>query len=295
MKVKKGIFHNPILPYVLVAPQLIITLLFFFWPAGQAIIQAFLISDPFGGGSEFVWFENFQNVLSSPEYLHSVITTLIFSGLTALISMSSGLAIAVMVNRIKVSKKLLQSMLIWPYAIAPAMAGVLWVFLLHPTFGAIGYFLIHNLGFDWNPVLEPNHALSMVVLASAWKQVSYNFIFFLSGLQSIPTSLMEAAAIDGAGPFKRFWKIIFPLLSPTGFFLLVMNLVYSFFDTFGVIHTTTEGGPGGATNTLVYKVYSDGFVGLDLGASAAQSVLLMALTIILTIIQFKYIEKKVHY
>lgn len=295
MNEKRGIFKNPILPYLLVAPQLIITVLFFFWPAGQAIIQAFLISDPFGSGSEFVWFENFTAVLGSIEYVESLIRTFIFSFLTAVLSMSCGLILAVLVNRLKKSKQMLQTLLIWPYAIAPAMAGVLWVFLLHPTFGAIGYFLINTLGLDWNPVLQPSHALIMIIFASAWKQVSYNFVFFLSGLQGIPGSLMEAAAIDGAGPMKRFWKIVFPLLSPTGFFLLVMNLVYAFFDTFGVIHTTTEGGPGGATNTLVYKVYADGFVGLDLGVSAAQSVLLMAMTIILTIIQFKYIEKKVHY
>jgi len=295
MKEKKGIFQNPLLPYLLVAPQLIITILFFFWPAGQAIIQAFLISDPFGGSSEFVWFENFITVLSSAEYIESLIRTFIFSFFTATLSMTAGLSLAVLVNRIKGKTKILQSLLIWPYAIAPAMAGVLWVFLLHPTFGAIGHFFIHTLGINWNPVLEPSHAFMMIIFASAWKQVSYNFVFFLSGLQGIPASLLEAAAIDGAGPIKRFWKIIFPLLSPTGFFLLVMNLVYAFFDTFGVIHTTTEGGPGGATNTLVYKVYADGFVGLDLGASAAQSVLLMAMTIVLTIIQFKYIEKKVHY
>jgi sn-glycerol 3-phosphate transport system permease protein len=220
---------------------------------------------------------------------------LFFSALTALLSLSAGLLLAVLANRLKSFKAAVQTLLIWPYAVAPAMAGMLWLFLFHPSYGMIGYFLNEVMKMGWNPILNNQHALLLVIVASAWKQVSYNFIFFLSGLQSIPQSLIEAAAIDGASPTTRFWKIVFPLLSPTLFFLLVINLVYAIFDTFGVIHTTTQGGPGGSTNILVYKVYADGFVGLDLGSSAAQSVILMILTIVFTIIQFRYVEKKVQY
>jgi sn-glycerol 3-phosphate transport system permease protein len=292
---KRSYFKNPILPYLLILPQILITIVFFFYPAGKALIQAFLISDPFGGHSEFVWFENFQAIFETAEYWESMVTTLIFSFATALLALSAGLLLAVLVNRIIRFKSYARTLLIWPYAIAPAMAGVLWLFMFHPSYGVIGYFMKETLNWDWNPILNGNHAMLLVIVAAAWKQVSYNFVFFLGGLQSIPKSVIEAATIDGAGPIRRFWVITFPLLTPTIFFLVVMNLVYAFFDTFGVIHTTTEGGPGGATNILVYKVYSDGFVGLDLGSSAAQSVVLMAITLFLTFIQFRYIEKKVQY
>ncbi len=292
---KRAHYKRSILPYLLVMPQIFVTIVFFFWPAAKALIGAFLLTDPFGQKSTFVWFENFKVLFSTPEYYTSLKITLFFSAMTALLSISAGLLLAVLANRLIKFKSLVQTVLIWPYAVAPAMAGMLWLFLFHPSYGMIGFFLNEVMKLGWNPVLNNNHALLLVIIASAWKQVSYNFIFFLSGLQSIPKSVIEAAAIDGAGPSTRFWKIVFPLLSPTVFFLVVMNLVYALFDTFGVIHTTTQGGPGGATNILVYKVYADGFVGLDLGSSAAQSVILMIITIIFTVIQFKYVEKKVQY
>jgi sn-glycerol 3-phosphate transport system permease protein len=292
---KRSHFNKRGMAYALLAPQLLITFIFFFWPAGQALYQAFLYSDPFGQSSRFVWFENFKYIFGDEEYLSSILKTLVFSFSTAFVSLAAGLLLAVMANRILRGKGLVRTLLIWPYAIAPAMAGVLWLFLFHPSYGAIGFTLNYVFKLGWNPVLNNTHAMLLVVIAAAWKQVSYNFVFFLSGLQSVPKSVIEAACIDGAGPARRFWLIVFPLLSPTVFFLVVMNLVYAFFDTFGVIHTTTEGGPGGATNILVYKVYTDGFVGLDLGSSSAQSVVLMVLTIGLTYIQFKYVEKKVEY
>jgi sn-glycerol 3-phosphate transport system permease protein len=293
--IKKSIFKNPTLPYLLVAPQLIITFLFFFWPAGKALVQAFMLSDPFGQSSQFVWFENFKFLFQSPEYFIAMRKTFLFSTATAIFSLSSGLLFAVLANRLIRFKTTVRSTLIWPYAIAPAMSGVLWLFLLHPSFGIAGYYFNEILKLNWNPVLNENHAILMVVFAASWKQISYNFVFFIGGLQAIPKSVIEAAAIDGAGPIRRFWFIVFPLLTPTLFFLFTMNLVYAVFDTFGVIHTMTQGGPGGGTTTLVYKVYADGFVGLDLGSSAAQSVILMIITMIVTTIQFKFIERKVQY
>ncbi len=291
---KRSHYENPILPYLLISPQMLIVILFFLWPAGAALLQAFQISDPFGQGTAFVWFDNFKNLFETLEYRQSFLKTLVFSVSTALLSLLMGLALAALTNRILKIKTVTRTLLIWPYAVAPAMAGMLWLFLFHPTYGVIGHFLVSN-GVDWNPVLNGTHAMVMVIIAASWKQISYNFVFFLGGLQAVPRSILEAAAIDGAGPLRRFFVIVLPLLSPTIFFLIVMNLVYAFFDTFGVIHATTEGGPGGATSTLVYKVYSDGFVGQDLGGSAAQSVILMVITVILTIVQFKVVEKKVHY
>ncbi|MCB9060473.1 MAG: sn-glycerol-3-phosphate ABC transporter permease UgpA [Halobacteriovoraceae bacterium] len=292
---KKSIYPHRFLPYFLIAPQILITFVFFIWPAGVALKQAFLISDPFGGESEFVWFEIFEILFEGDQYLNSFARTLGFSFATVFLSMSIGLLMAVLINRTIRYKRLTRTITILPYAMAPAIAGILWMFLFHPTFGSIGYFLNNVLGFEWNPTLNESHAFILVIIAASWKQISYNFVFFTAGLQAIPKSILEAAVIDGAGPIKRFWSIIFPLLSPTLFFLMIMNMIYSFFDTFGIIHTTTEGGPGGATNILVYKVYTDGFVGLDLGQSAAQSVILMILTIFITIFQFKFIEKKVNY
>ncbi len=292
---KKSHYKNPILPYLLVLPQILITILFFFWPAGEALVQAFFVSDAFGNSQVFVWFENFQILFEDSTYYESFLKTFVFSLGTAILSLSTGLVLAVLANRIKRFKTFVRTLFIWPYAIAPAMAGVLWLFLFHPSYGVIGYFLNSVFKLGWNPTLNGNHALILVIIAASWKQVSYNFVFFLSGLQSVPHSIIEAASIDGAGPVRRFFKIVLPLITPTIFFLVVMNLVYAFFDTFGIIHTTTEGGPGGATNILVYKVYSDGFIGLDLGSSAAQSVILMILTLVFTFIQFKYVEKKVNY
>jgi len=288
------IFPNKVLPYLLVAPQLAITLVFFYWPASQALYQSMLREDPFGLSSRFVGLENFARVLSDPNYLNSVEVTAIFSLATAGLAMSVALLLAVMADKVVRGRGIYRTLLIWPYAVAPAIAGMLWLFLFNPSIGTLSY-VIRQMGIDWNPLLDGSDAMVLVVAAASWKQISYNFLFFVAGLQAIPKTLIEAAAIDGAGETKRFWTIIFPLLAPTSFFLLVVNTVYAFFDTFGIIHAVTGGGPGKATETLVYKVYNDGFVNLILGDSAAQSVILMAIVIALTAFQFRFVEKKVHY
>ena len=292
---KRAYFSNRLLPYLLILPQLLIILIFFYWPAAQALFQSFMLSDPFGVRSQFVWLYNFRHLFEDPLYWKSIGITFIFSFLTTMLSLSAGLLTAALANRVLKAKSAIRTFLIWPYAVAPAISGVLWMFIFHPAFGIISRLPTQWLGITWNPILNGNDALFLVIIASAWKQSSYNFVFFIAGLQSIPKSLIEAAAIDGAGPFRRFWIISFPLLSPTLFFLMVMNVVYAFFETFGIIHTVTQGGPGGATMTMIYKVYRDGFVGLDLGSSAAQSVVLMIVIVALTLFQFKYIEKKVQY
>ncbi|MCH7793721.1 MAG: sn-glycerol-3-phosphate ABC transporter permease UgpA [Proteobacteria bacterium] len=291
---KRVTFRNLWLPYLLLAPQVIVTLIFFIWPASQALFQSLLVEDPFGLRSEFVWFQNFEELFADPLYLDSLLITTVFSISTTFLALTSGLLLAVMADRVVKGAAAYKGALLWPYAVAPAVAGVLWLFLFSPANGIIASAL-KTLGYDWNHVLNGGEAMLLVVLAAAWKQIAYNFLFFLAGLQMIPKSLLEAAAIDGAGPGKRFWTIIFPLLSPTTFFLLVVNVVYAFFDTFGIIHAVTSGGPAGATNILVYKVYADGFIGLDLGGSAAQSVVLMAIVITLTVVQFRYLERRVQY
>ena len=291
---KRVTFNNRLLPYALVAPQLLVTAIFFFWPAGQAIYQSAFIPDPFGLRSLFVGFGNFEFLFSDPYYLASFQTTAVFSSLVTGISMGAALWLAVMADRVIKGSGAYRTLLIWPYAVAPAVAGVLWLFMFNPNVGIVSWYL-KALGYDWNHVLDGGEAMTLVVAASAWKQISYNFLFFLAGLQAIPRSLIEAAAIDGASFWRRFWTIVFPLLSPITFFLLVVNLVYAFFETFGVIHTITSGGPQQATMILVYKVYADGFVGQDLGSSAAQSVVLLLVVGVLTVIQFRFIERRVHY
>ena len=293
--VKRSFFTSKVLPYFLILPQVLVTVTFFYWPALQGLAQSVMRSDPFGQRNTFIWLENFIALFKDPLYLKSVGTTLIFSICVAAVSISMGLFIATMANRALKAKALIRTMLIWPYAVAPAISGILWLFLLHPSYGVVAIAIKRWFGIDWNPVLDGKDALFMVVMASAWKEISYNFVFFIAGMQAIPGSLIEAAAMDGASPFRRFWKITLPLLSPTLFFLTVMNIIYSFFETFGVIHMMTQGGPGGATNILVYKVYQDGFIGLDLGSSAAQSIVLMSLIIVITVFQFKYVERKVQY
>lgn len=292
--IKRVHFRVKTLPFLLVAPQIAITLVFFIWPALQAVYQSFLIEDPFGLSTEFVWFENFAALFDDPYYLASFSKTIVFSVSVTVLSMGSALLMAVMADRVIKAAMVYRTLLIWPYAVAPAIAGALWVFIFNPTLGIIPYFM-DFIDYEWNHQLDGTHAMILIVIAAAWKQISYNFLFFLAGLQSIPKSLIEAAAIDGAGPSKRFWTIIFPLLSPTTFFLMVINIVYAFFETFGIVHAVTSGGPAKATEILVYKVYADGVIGLDLGGSAAQSVILMAIVIVLTVIQFRYVEKKVAY
>jgi len=291
---RRVVFNNRLLPYLLVAPQLVITLVFFIWPASQALWQSMLLEDAFGLSTQFVWFENFAILIDQAEYRDSFGVTAVFSILVTALGLSGALLLAVAADWIVKGAIAYRTMIIWPYAVAPAVAGVLWVFMLDPTNGALAAGL-NALGYDWNHTLDGDDALILVVLAATWKQISYNFLFFLAGLQAIPKSLIEAAAIDGAGPVRRFWSVQLPLLSPTAFFLIVVNVVYAFFDTFGVIHATTSGGPARATEVLVYKVYRDGFEGQDLGSSAAQSVILMAIVIGLTVIQFRYVERRVHY
>ena len=295
MIIKRSYFKTRSLPYLLILPQVVITLTFFYWPAIRGIISSFQGSDPFGFRTTFVWFDNYIALFRDPLYLKSLVTTLIFSGSVAIVSISFGLFLATMANRVLKMTTLTRTLLIWPYAIAPAISGILWLFLLHPSYGVVAIFMEKWLGIDWNPLLNSSNAMLMIVMASAWKNVSYNFVFFLAGLQAIPRSLIEAAAIDGASPLRRFWTITFPLLSPTMFFVTVMTIIFSFFESFGVIHAVTQGGPGGSTNILVYKVYQDGFIGLNLGSSSAQSVVLMGLIILITVLQFKYVERKVQY
>ncbi|NBX91194.1 MAG: sn-glycerol-3-phosphate ABC transporter permease UgpA, partial [Betaproteobacteria bacterium] len=278
----------------LVAPQMAVVLIFFFWPAGQALYQSVLSQDPFGGSTEFVGWENFDRLFSDTSYLASFKTTAFFSVLVAVTGLSVSLLLAVMADRVRQGAGIYKTLLIWPYAVAPAVAGVLWLFMFASPMGVVAYFL-RSLGLDWNHLLNGKHAMTLIVLAAVWKQISYNFLFFLAGLQSIPKSLIEAAAIDGASPWHRFWTIIFPLLSPTTFFLLVINVVYAFFDTFAIVDATTHGGPGKETAILVYKVYYDGFKALDMGGSAAQSVILMGIVVALTVVQFRFVEKKVQY
>ena len=293
--IKRSFFKSRFLPYFLILPQIVVTMTFFYWPAIQGIKQSFFLSDPFGRKSTFVWFYNYIELFTDLLYLKSIFITFVFSVTTAFVSISLGLFIASMANRALKATALVRTMLIWPYAVAPAISGIMWLFLLHPSYGIVALGIKKWLGVNWNPVMYGNDAMIMIVMASAWKEISYNFVFFLAGMQAIPKSLIEAAAIDGAGPFRRFWTISFPLLSPTFFFLSVMNIIYSFFETFGIIHTVTQGGPGGSTNILVYKVYQDGFVGLNLGSSSAQSVVLMSLIIVITFLQFRFVEKKVQY
>ena len=291
---KRVFFKGWWLPALLVAPQLLISFVFFFYPSGQAIWNSLFLPDPFGLKTEFVGLDNFRFLLSDPYYLASFKTTVIFSTAVSVSSMALGLYLAALADRLIKGAGVYQTLLIWPYAIAPAIAGVLWLFMFNGNIGLASYYL-KALGYEWNHTLKGDQAMVLAILASSWGRISYNFLFFLAGLQAIPKSIIEAAAIDGASFWKRFGTIVIPLLSPITFFLLVVNIVYAFFDTFGVIHTITSGGPEQSTTILVYKVFSDGFVSQDLGSSAAQSVILLVLVGILTVIQFKYIERKVHY
>ena len=291
---RRVIFPNKVLPYLLVAPQVAVTLVFFFWPAGQAIYMSVLSQDAFGQSVTFVGLDNFKEALSDPDYIKTLWRTIIFSGAVAVSALVPALLFALMAERVVRGSGFYRTILVLPYAIAPAIAGVLWLFMFSPSVGIVAYGL-KKLGFDWNPRLDGDDAMILVIMAAAWKQISYNFLFFLAGLQSIPRALLEAASIDGAGEWHKFRTIIFPLLSPTTFFLLVVNIVYAFFDTFGIIDAVTSGGPAKATEVLVYKVFYDGVHALNFGSSAAQSVILMAIVIALTAIQFRYVEKKVHY
>ena len=291
---KRVRFNGLLLPLLLVLPQLVISVVFFFYPAGQAIWQSLFIPDPFGLSTQFVGLGNFEFLFEDKYYRASFVTTAIFSTLVTLVAMIPALFLAVLADRLIKGAGTYRTLLIWPYAVAPAVAGVLWLFMFNTRVGVVSWYLGH-LGYDWNHVLNDGEAMGLVVVASAWGRISYNFLFFFAALQAVPKSVIEAASIDGAHFWRRFYTIVLPLISPTTFFLLVVNIVYAFFETFGVIHTITSGGPQQATTILVYKVFADGFVGQDLGSSAAQSVVLLVLVGFLTIVQFKFVEKRVHY
>ena len=291
---KRVLFRSPWLPWLLLAPQAAVIAVFFYWPAAQALVQSLQLQDAFGLSTSWVGLDNFRTLFADPAYLGSFRITAFFSLAVAFSGIAISLALAVFADRIVRGALLYKTFLIVPYAVAPAVAGVLWLFMFSPTLGVVAYAL-RRIGVEWNSLLDPDHAMALIVMAAVWKQIAYNFLFFLAGLQSIPKSLVEAAAIDGAGAWRRFWTIQFPLLSPTTFFLLVINVVYAFFDTFSIVDATTQGGPGRDTMILVYKVFNDGVKNGDLGGSAAQSVVLMAIVIALTVVQFRWVEKKVQY
>jgi sn-glycerol 3-phosphate transport system permease protein len=291
---KRVRFKSRWLPWVLIAPQMAIVLVFFFWPAGQALYQSVLIEDAFGTTTQFAGLENFRRLWHDPGYLASFATTAVFSVLVAGLGLGLALTLAVMADRVVRAASIYKTLLILPYAVAPAVAGVLWLFMFAPSVGIVSYAL-NQFGFEWNHLLDGNQAMALIVMAAVWKQVSYNFLFFLAGLQAIPKSLIEAATIDGARPWRRFWTIVFPLLSPVTFFLVVINVVYVFLDTFAIVDVATQGGPGKDTAILIYKLYYDGFKALDLGGSAAQSVVLMAIVVAMTVVQFRFVEKRVQY
>ena len=282
------------LPALLLAPQLLIVLIFFYWPSVRAVFGSFFLEDVFGQSAEFVGLENFERLFADSDYADSFGITIVFSVLVTSIGLSVSLVLAWFADRAIKARYVFRTMLIIPYAVSAAVAAVLWSFLFAPSVGVVAHWLIKQ-GLAWNYLVNANHAMALIVMTAVWKQISYNFIFFLAGLQAIPRSMFEASAIDGAGPFKTFFYVTLPLLSPTAFFLLVVNVVYAFFDTFGIIDASTGGGPGTSTSILVYKVYHDGFKSLDLGSSSAQSVILMILVVLLTVVQFRFIERRVHY
>ncbi|MBY5571036.1 sn-glycerol-3-phosphate ABC transporter permease UgpA [Rhizobium leguminosarum] len=294
MQTKRTVFPNKLLPYLLIAPQIFVTVVFFLWPAATAFWQSFLRQDAFGFKTNFVWFENYRRLFADPIYINAFGHTLVFATLVTVLSTAIALLLAAAAMRVLRTSRIYSTLLIWPYAVAPAIAGILWWFMFNPSIGIVAY-MLRAMGINWNHLINPDHAMVLIVIAATWKQISYNFLFFLAALQSVPRSLQEAGAIDGAGPMKRFWTIVFPLISPTTFYLIVINIVYAMFDTFGIIHATTQGGPARATEILVYKVYFDGFIGLNLGSSAAQSVILMVIVIALTAVQFRFIERRVQY
>ena len=282
------------LPYLLLAPQLAITLVFFVWPTYDALSGAFYRADPFGLSKHFARLANFTTLFADQGYLHAFGVTALYAAATTLVSMGLGLLLAVLTDGLLRGHALFRTLFIWPYAVAPAIAGALWMFVFAPQVGP-GTRLLVSLGIQWNYTLHGNQAMLLVIALTAWQQIAYNFLFFTAGLQGVPASMLEAASLDGAGPVRRFWDVTFPLLAPTTFFLLVMNTLYVFFDTFGVIHIVTQGGPANATTTLVYKLYEDGFQNLNLGSAAAQSIILMALVGLLTVFQFRHLDRKVHY
>lgn len=286
--------HQRFYAWLFIVPQLVITLVFFIWPACNALLQSFFYTDAFGLHKKFAGLLNFTDLFFDPSYAKAIGVTFIIAVSVTACTMVLGLLMAVLVSHRGCSQRIYKSLLIWPYAVAPAVAAILWRFLCHPTLGWLTQ-VLHAIGIHFDYVNHVSQALLVVILTASWQQFSYNFLFYFAALKAIPSSLIDAAIIDGASSRQRFWQIIFPLLSPTTFFLLIMNLMYGFFDTFGIIQVMTHGGPGNSTTNLIYKVYRDGFEGMDLGSSSAQSVLLMVIVVIVSLIQFKYLERKVHY
>ena len=285
---------GPGLPTLLLLPQLLILLFFFFIPSLRALMQSVLLSDPFGNNVQFVWLDNFRALLASSDYRQSTAVTFWFTVAQNVLTLGSALVLAFATDRIVRGRSAYRTIILLPYAIAPAIAGILWAFLFNPAVGPLAQ-VLRRFGIAWDPNLNPTDALILVTLAASWKHICYDYIFLVVGLLAVPVSLMEAAAVDGAGPIRRFVSIALPMLGPTIFFLTVMNFIYGFFETFAIIDAVTKGGPAGATNILVYKVFVDGFVNLDLGSSAAQSVLLMSFALICTLLQFRYFDRKVNY
>jgi sn-glycerol 3-phosphate transport system permease protein len=294
MQQENVVFRDKLLPYLLLFPQMVVIVVFFFWPAAQAVVQSMFMQDAFGLSLQFVWFENFEILFKDPDYLKSMETSVVFGSMVTVGSLGISLGFAAAAIKVRRHAMFYTTMIIWPYAVAPIVAGVLWMFLFNPSIGVVTW-VITQMGIDWNYLLKGGQAMFLVVVAAIWRQVPYNFLFFLAGMQNIPDTLLEAAAIDGVRPLRRFWSVVFPLLTPVTFYLLVMNIVYAFFDTFAIIHQVTEGGPGRETTTMMYKAYEDGFQTLNLGSSSAQSVILMIIVMVLTVIQFRFIERKVEY
>jgi sn-glycerol 3-phosphate transport system permease protein len=292
---KRTVFRNRWLPYALVAPQLAVTIAFFFWPAFDSLRLSLYRASPFGDRLIFIGLGNFQRLLADPAYFRSVATSFVFSALVTLVGLAVALLLASLANAKIRGLAIYRTLLLWPYGIAPAVAGVIWMFVFHPSFGVLPYLLSFVTAYQFNWFLKGWVALVLIVVAAIWKQFGYNLAFYLAGLQAIPGSVLEAASVDGAGPIRRFFAITFPLLSPITFFLFTLNTTFSFFDTFGLVHAVTQGGPGDATSILVFRAWKDGFEGLQLGYSAAQSVILMLLVVALTAAQFRFAEKKVTY
>jgi sn-glycerol 3-phosphate transport system permease protein len=292
---RRAVFKNRLLPYLLVLPQVAVTVVFFFWPALESLRLSFFRTSPFGDRQVFVGLENFLRLLAAPDYYQAIVNTFVFAlGVTG-IGVGAGLLVAALATQHIRGLTAYRTALLWPYGIAPPVAGIIFLFIFHPSYGVLPYWLSFVTTYEFNWLVKGWIAMTLVVVATAWTHVGYNIAFFLAGLLAIPTSVLEAASVDGAGGLRRFRAIVFPLLSPITFYLVVVNLIFAFFASFGVIKAVTQGGPGNATEILVYKVYKDGFIGLNLGSSAAQSVLLMAIVIGLTALQFRFLEKKVTY
>jgi sn-glycerol 3-phosphate transport system permease protein len=293
--VRRAVFKNPILPYLLVLPQLAVTVVFFFWPAFESLRLSLFRTSPFGDRTFFVGLENFSKLLADPDYYRSILNTFVFAGGVTALGLGAGLFVAALATQNIRGLTAYRTAVLWPYGIAPPVAGIIFLFMFHPSYGVLPYWLSFATAYDFNWLLRGWIAMALVIIATAWTHVGYNIAFFLAGLLAIPASVLEAASVDGAGGIRRFRSNVFPLLSPITFYLLVVNLLFSFFGAFGVIHAVTQGGPGGATEIMVFKVYKDGFIGLNLGSSAAQSVILMIVVITLTALQFRFVEKKVTY